>query len=1157
MKITLKNLSDKNNNKSLIRHPFKLLGRNSLYGRESTKFFNKATAPVIVVVVAFAGVLSLLGARAAGFSVSIEPELGVLSGNVVTGSDPAASGGSYVQFGTSQSSNIAAPTNLVVTSNTAQQVNLSWQPSSTSGVTQYQILRNGTVLATINSDSTFGDGSVTASTTYTYSVKAIGAQGNSSPSSNTVTVTTPAPAQQPTAQLWSDPATWPNSQVPAPGSAVTISANSRVVFNVNTYNSHANKLNGITVSAGGELDIADQPVKLYTSYLVNFGKFFAGTDAHPLASAITIALDGNFTDDTIIGQFHSGANTLAAANGSDVEIHGTNTGIPWTKLASSSAVGNTSITLLQPVQWPVGSLIEIASGSRDPSKEERATITAVSADGKTLTLSSPLIYPHVSVVTSQTSNNQTRSVPEQDEVGLLTHNLNITGPDNAPQTFFGGHTVALNGSTFRISNTTLYHMGQMGILARYPLHWHMAGNASSSAVDNVSTYDDYNRYISLHATDYLHVNGLVGDNTNGHGIMFEDGDEQFSVVTNSLIMGVHRPPDDGNVTVKSTFPGDPVCTANNPIENGGHGPSPNSTCRVRLSDDNPSGIWVSNANNTLINNAVADTDGSGIWYDFNFNSDNTCLADPGSLPEETFTNGSWQATAADPGLVPVACGNAVASGPFAINVDNSAHSNLYPCDGQTINTAHANAVCANTSSPIVTTNCNSSGFCIEQYIGDFRAPRGIVNNPLTWMNDREAQWWDGTVTIDNPMAADNGTAMTNQSSYVTNGLLIGSGTGASCPTSSNCDHSWQNTLLRFYHGPSDVNGTWLAGYSTYADSPGDASNVAAINDPGASTSDGPNRVKSLVFFDHSPNPNNAAQRASYRVGYSNNGCYWSSYGGLNQTGHDHWFTDLDGSVIGNGVPEFYSNNSPFLRPVNGITTFPDSNGNTTQSCTGGRQTLGMDGGVPIRTGGQSILNPNTITGDTGGAGTFFNGEDSGFYNPFIHGAVKFLYPSSRVDTITRDSDGMIGCFENYANSSLGCPGTGENITSLSNNQSYLLSTSTNSAYTSQNFQIESSNVGWYQIRMKWSGAAVACYRTFAGPHQATKYTSLSALNSATNSGYFFDTANSMLYIRGVINGTEAPFGEPGNFSNMSQDGLAYEYTYYWKMTQTLDSNCSF
>jgi hypothetical protein len=76
MKITLKNLSDKNNNKSLIRHPFKLLGRNSLYGRESTKFFNKATAPVIVVVVAFAGVLSLLGARAAGFSVSIEPEQG-------------------------------------------------------------------------------------------------------------------------------------------------------------------------------------------------------------------------------------------------------------------------------------------------------------------------------------------------------------------------------------------------------------------------------------------------------------------------------------------------------------------------------------------------------------------------------------------------------------------------------------------------------------------------------------------------------------------------------------------------------------------------------------------------------------------------------------------------------------------------------------------------------------------------------------------------------------------------------------------------------------------------------------------------------------------------------------------------------------------------
>jgi chitodextrinase len=86
------------------------------------------------------------------------------------------------------------PAGLSANAASATQVDLAWQASSDNvGVSGYTIYRNGAVLVTASGSSlTYSDGSVSPSTTYTYSVDAFDAAGNHSAQSSPVSVTTPA-----------------------------------------------------------------------------------------------------------------------------------------------------------------------------------------------------------------------------------------------------------------------------------------------------------------------------------------------------------------------------------------------------------------------------------------------------------------------------------------------------------------------------------------------------------------------------------------------------------------------------------------------------------------------------------------------------------------------------------------------------------------------------------------------------------------------------------------------------------------------------------------------------------------------------------------------------------------------------------------------------
>jgi hypothetical protein len=84
----------------------------------------------------------------------------------------------------------SVPGNLTVTAKTATSVTLSWTASTDNvGVTGYQVLRNGTAVATATTTPYTVTG-LTPATAYTFTVTARDAAGNTSAASNAVSVTT-------------------------------------------------------------------------------------------------------------------------------------------------------------------------------------------------------------------------------------------------------------------------------------------------------------------------------------------------------------------------------------------------------------------------------------------------------------------------------------------------------------------------------------------------------------------------------------------------------------------------------------------------------------------------------------------------------------------------------------------------------------------------------------------------------------------------------------------------------------------------------------------------------------------------------------------------------------------------------------------------------
>jgi hypothetical protein len=122
--------------------------------------------------------------------------------------------------------------------------------------------------------------------------------------------------------------------------------------------------------------------------------------------------------------FLVGAKVLALRDGI-VDMHGKSVVRTWTRLASTANVGSSQLTIVEGVDWPVGSRIVIATTGDylSQGQTETRTITAISSNGRILTLDSALAYDHLGV----RQIIGAVGIDVRAEVGLLSHNVIFQG----------------------------------------------------------------------------------------------------------------------------------------------------------------------------------------------------------------------------------------------------------------------------------------------------------------------------------------------------------------------------------------------------------------------------------------------------------------------------------------------------------------------------------------------------------------------------------------------------------------------------------------------------------------------------------------------------------------------------------------------------------
>ena len=254
--------------------------------------------------------------------------------------------------------------------------------------------------------------------------------------------------------LWSDPATWPDRQVPRAGDKVSIESGKDVVLDVSPP-----PLGGLHIE--GKLSFSDKAdIELTTEWIMVHGELEIGTEAKPHTRKATITLTDNVPGEELDGMGDRG---IMVAGGT-LSLHGDRTN-SWTKLAATAEVGSARIKVLNARGWRKGDVIVLASTDFDSTQAEKRTIAAIA--GNVITLDQPLKYMHFGKITF--------GVDERGEVGMLTRNILIQASEDAERSYFGGHIMAIIGSKMYVSGVELNRMGQNMHLARYPIHWHIDG----------------------------------------------------------------------------------------------------------------------------------------------------------------------------------------------------------------------------------------------------------------------------------------------------------------------------------------------------------------------------------------------------------------------------------------------------------------------------------------------------------------------------------------------------------------------------------------------------------------------------------------------------------------------------------------------------------
>ncbi len=382
---------------------------------------------------------------------------------------------------------------------------------------------------------------------------------------------------------WQDPYVW-GGAVPGASDDATVGAGSAVVLQGNA--------TPRTVTVMGELlGAQNRNLSVTTKYVMVMGsgsRLEVGQELTPYLGSATFTLNATAADPDVMGM---GNKFIGAMGNATVHLHG-RPRVSWTQLGANVGAGSSTVSLAAPVDWQPGDQIVIVSSRLSWNEAEQRTISTVQPGNTTLTLTSPLTYPHTGVVKTYSNGSRSWTADLRAQVGLLTHNIRVQGDAASATTGFGGHVMIMDNSTAYFSGVELYNMGQKRLLGRYPFHWHMLGSAGAGQYfKNSSVHRSYNRAITIHGTESTLVDNNFFYDHIGHGVFLEDGSERFNVIRKNVTLLTRRP-----------APGEQV--------------TPSDNERNEVQNRTPASYWITNPQNTFEDNVAAGTEGTGFWFAF-------------------------------------------------------------------------------------------------------------------------------------------------------------------------------------------------------------------------------------------------------------------------------------------------------------------------------------------------------------------------------------------------------------------------------------------------------------------------------------------------------------------------------------------------------------
>eukprot|EP01094_Clydonella_sp_ATCC50884_P004567 TRINITY_DN13609_c0_g1_i1.p1 TRINITY_DN13609_c0_g1~~TRINITY_DN13609_c0_g1_i1.p1 ORF type:complete len:1433 (-),score=246.70 TRINITY_DN13609_c0_g1_i1:56-4168(-) len=385
---------------------------------------------------------------------------------------------------------------------------------------------------------------------------------------------------------WSEPDLW-NGAAPAPdGRDVTLPENTKVLLL--GCDLQPGRYGTIIVPASSELIIGDAPLAWVVDNIFVEGALRAGSPTCRLNSKVSITFH---SEAGTMPSPHVGRKGLAVVKGGEVDIHGKLFHHTWSRLASSVSIGDDRILLQDDVNWEVGQQVVIATSVWDDwSSDENEVMSIKAIEGRRVQFTEPVRFFHY-------------AGPEyQVEVALLSRHILLQGDEASEESSIGGHVI-VHEATGRFSGVLLRRMGQKNVLARYPLHFHMMGDAPESFMQDSAVWHSYYRCFVIHGTHNTRVSRNVAFDATGHCFYIEDGVEEGSLLEHNAAIHVNP------ITAEPGVPTDFFASGF-----GQDGITVRSTPHLLIpADIAPAGFYITNTNNEFVGNAA-----SGGFTGFSF-----------------------------------------------------------------------------------------------------------------------------------------------------------------------------------------------------------------------------------------------------------------------------------------------------------------------------------------------------------------------------------------------------------------------------------------------------------------------------------------------------------------------------------------------------------